>query len=327
MKKILLLGSCSILLFSACTKTNTENSENLTSQQITTLPKKRCGSHEAMQKAYAKDPSLKLKREAIEKFIQQNEKKIADENLTAKRAVIPVIVNVLYRTAQENISMAQIRSQIDVLNEDFNAKNVEYNQVPALFGNVKTNVGFSFELVKVVRKFANKTQWVDESMKFNSEGGINAVSTKNTLNIWVVNHIVDQGEEILGYAYLPGVEPAYDGLVIGYNFFGRTGAVLAPYHKGRTATHEIGHWMNLEHMWGDGFCGTDFVNDTPQHDDANGGCPAYPHLSKCNGKPVEMTMNYMDYTNDACMGMFTYGQKNRARVIFHAGGPRANFFK
>ena len=81
--------------------------------------------------------------------------------------------------------------------------------------------------------------------------------------------------------------------------------------------------MNLRHIWGDATCGNDLVNDTPVANAANFGCPSYPHLSTCTGKPIEMTMNYMDYTDDACMYMFSNGQKGRISAVFAAGGPRA----
>ena len=102
--------------------------------------------------------------------------------------------------------------------------------------------------------------------------------------------------------------------------------VAAPFNKGRTATHEIGHWMNLNHIWGDATCETDNVDDTPQHNASNYGCPAYPHKSTCAGQPTEMTMNYMDYTDDPCMYMFTNGQAARMKATFFAANaPRASF--
>ncbi|MDQ6610555.1 MAG: M43 family zinc metalloprotease, partial [Bacteroidota bacterium] len=88
-------------------------------------------------------------------------------------------------------------------------------------------------------------------------------------------------------------------------------SLYAAYNKGRSATHEIGHWFNLRHIWGDAHCGNDMVSDTPPHDDANYGCPSNTHKSRCSGKPLEQWMNYMDYTDDACMYMFSAGQKTR----------------
>ena len=126
------------------------------------------------------------------------------------------------------------------------------------------------------------------------------------MNIWVCN--IDTG--ILGWAQFPaGGNPATDGVVIDYDKFGTTGTVSPPYNLGRTTTHEVGHWLNLWHIWGDNNCGDDFVNDTPEQEEANYGCKIHPHPS-CNNNG-DMFMNFMDYTNDACMNSFTQGQKNR----------------
>lgn len=138
----------------------------------------------------------------------------------------------------------------------------------------------------------------------------------------------------MGYAQFPGGSASTDGVVIGPQYFGNkaympagsTAYLAAPYDKGRTATHEIGHWMNLRHIWGDATCGSDQVSDTPSHNTANYGCPEANHKSTCAGAPVEMTMNYMDYTDDACMYMFSAGQKNRTRALFTATGPRSGFY-
>ncbi|WP_246186411.1 M43 family zinc metalloprotease [Phnomibacter ginsenosidimutans] len=107
--------------------------------------------------------------------------------------------------------------------------------------------------------------------------------------------------------------------------FGTTGTAAAPFNLGRTATHEVGHWANLRHIWGDATCGNDQVGDTPPHNTANYGCPAQGHKSTCTGTPNELWMNYMDYTDDRCMYMFSTGQKDRMLAVFAAGGPRAGF--
>jgi hypothetical protein len=106
---------------------------------------------------------------------------------------------------------------------------------------------------------------------------------------------------------------------------GRTGNVIAPFDGGRTTTHEVGHWLNLRHIWGDATCGDDFVADTPQQQTSNGGCPAFPHRTCGNTTNGDMFMNYMDYTDDNCMNIFTNGQRLRGRAIFAVGGPRAAF--
>jgi hypothetical protein len=97
------------------------------------------------------------------------------------------------------------------------------------------------------------------------------------------------------------------------------------FNLGRTATHEVGHWFNLRHIWGDMRCGNDQVTDTPPHDASNGGCPSVTHKSRCSGKPFEQWMNYMDYTNDACMYMFTGGQLARMEASMALSTGRYNY--
>jgi hypothetical protein len=133
------------------------------------------------------------------------------------------------------------------------------------------------------------------------------------------------GGGILGYAQFPGGNPATDGVVVDDNAFGDIGTAAAPYGLGRTATHEIGHWLNLRHIWGDATCGNDFVNDTPVAQSSNGGCPPFPKYGSCSTTTPMMTMNYMDYTYDACMYMFTVSQNTRMQASFATGGGRNSF--
>jgi hypothetical protein len=147
-------------------------------------------------------------------------------------------------------------------------------------------------------------------MKHNSSGGHDNWDPTRYLNIWVCN----LGDGLLGYATFPAdlqSDPTNDGVVILYKAFGNIGVLHPDYNLGRTATHEVGHWLNLRHIWGDANCGDDFVDDTPTQQTSNVGCPTFPHVTCSNGPNGDMFMNYMDYVNDACMGMFTQGQKNR----------------
>ncbi|WP_298284972.1 zinc metalloprotease [uncultured Lutibacter sp.] len=225
---------------------------------------------------------------------------------------IPVYVYVIYSNASQNISDAQVNSQISVLNADFNDTN--YNDVPAEFQSVGADIDINFTLATIDRQANSTTNW----------GTNNAVKSAypavpGHLTIWVANI----GGGILGYAQFPGGNASTDGVVISPQYFGTTGTAQAPFDKGRTATHEVGHWLNLRHIWGDGRCKQDdFVADTPSSDGPNYGCPSYPTV---NCRSNDMTMNYMDYTDDACMNMFTLGQKDRMRAIFASGGARENF--
>ncbi|MBC7493829.1 MAG: zinc metalloprotease, partial [Flavobacterium sp.] len=231
------------------------------------------------------------------------------------------IVNVLYRTTAENISLAQIQSQIDILNKDFNALNADL-ATSNPFNAVKANIGVTFVLEQVIRKATTKTSWgTNDAMKKAASGGLAAVSPTTKLNLWICTI----GGGILGYAQFPGGASSTDGVAIDSKYIGNTGTATYPYNLGRTATHEVGHWVNLRHIWGDATCGSDLVSDTPTHDSPNFGVPAAGHRSTCSGTPLEMYMNYMDYTDDRGMYMFSNGQKARVDAIFAVGGSRASF--
>ena len=319
MKKLLLSASVALLMFS-CQKDNDVINED---QSTTTAASahRGCATQEVFEAQLRENPALAQKMADIEAHTQSA---LASSRLVNGKIEIPVVVNVLYRTTAENISLAQIQSQIDVLNQDFNAQNSDYNQVPALFSGVKANVGISFVLDQVIRKSTTKSSWgTRDACKKTKQGGLDPTSPTTKLNLWVATI----GGGILGYAQFPGGSSATDGVVIDSKYFGVTSnsGSSYPYNLGRTATHEVGHWMNLRHIWGDATCGSDLVSDTPVHNTANYGVPTYPHYSTCSGTPVEMTMNYMDYTDDRGMYMFSTGQKARMDAIFVSGGARFSF--
>jgi hypothetical protein len=314
MKKVLITAFTALVLFS-CQNDQSEAAGS----EVSATARRGCATQEVLEAQLKADPMLAIRMNEIEAF---TEKKMLTSRLVNGKVEIPVVVNVLYRTAAENISDAQIQSQIDVLNKDFNALNSDFNSVPALFSGVKANVGITFVLDQIIRKSTTKTSWgTADAMKKTSKGGLAPTSPTTKLNLWACTI----GGGILGYAQFPGGASATDGVVIDSKYFGLSGAGAAPYNLGRTATHEVGHWMNLRHIWGDATCGSDLVSDTPTHNAENYGVPAYPHYSTCTGTPVEMTMNYMDYVDDNAMYMFSNGQKSRMAAIFLSGGPRAAF--
>ena len=303
-----------LLLFSCQNEDRTNGVESASSKRM-------CASQEVLERQLRENPELALKMNDIENF---TEKARAEGRLVNGKIEIPVVVNVLYKTTAENISLALIQSQINVLNADFNAANADYNQVPTLFSGVKANIEISFVLDQVIRKATTKTSWgTRDAMKKSKQGGINPTSPSTKLNFWVCTI----GGGILGYAQFPGGSSNTDGVVCDSKYVGVTSdsGSSYPYNLGRTATHEVGHWLNLRHIWGDANCGSDLVNDTPTHDSANFGVPTYPHYSTCSGTPVEMTMNYMDYTDDRGMYMFSTDQKSRINAIFVSGGSRFSF--
>ena len=316
MKKILLTATAFLMLFS-CQNDQTESTASATN----VIARRGCASNEVLAAQLAADPTLALRMNEIEAFTQKAK---LTNRLVNGKLVIPVVVNVLYRTAAENISDALIQSQIDVLNKDFTATNPDFSSTPAEFAGVAANVDITFELVQIIRKSTTKTSWgTNDVMKNAKRGGIAPTSPTTTLNMWACTI----GGGILGYAQFPGGAASTDGVVIDSKYFGvssNSGASY-PYNLGRTASHEVGHWMNLRHIWGDASCGSDLVSDTPVHKTSNFGVPVYPYVSTCLPAHNEMTMNYMDYTDDRGMYMFTNGQKSRMSALFVSGGARSGF--
>jgi hypothetical protein len=323
MKKITLIAVFLTLLIGC--KKNTSTEVQVT-DDVQVISKRSCAAEEVLKAQMAEDPSLRITMDQIETFTKKAISMGELSRLVNGVIEIPVVVNVLYNTAAENISDAQIQSQIDVLNADFNNTNSDLRKVPAIYTSSIGKVGVRFVLENVVRKFTDKTSWgANDAMKRSNRGGIDATDPAHNLNMWVCN----LGSGLLGYAQFPGGKPATDGVVVLYSAFGsralyRRGTYISYYDLGRTATHEVGHWMNLRHIWGDdgtSCTGSDLVDDTPNQAGYNFGCPAFPTVT-CNNNG-DMSMNYMDYTDDQCMYMFSNGQSQRALAIFAAGGPRA----
>jgi hypothetical protein len=331
MKKFLWGTSFVVLFFIGCKKNSSTElqSSNLNDAQdeLQVITKRSCGSYEVLQQQISADPTLIKRMEAIENFTKNVIANPRLGRLVNGVIEIPVVVNVLYKTSAENISSGQLQSQIDVLNADYNYTNTDKTKVPAAFQPVAASVGVRFVLANVVRKLTNKKSWgTNDAMKKSSLGGIDPTDPASNLNMWSCN----LGQGLLGYAQFPGGAPATDGVVILYSAFGSraiypAGTYTSSYDLGRTATHEVGHWMNLRHIWGDdnaACTGSDLVGDTPNQGGENYGCPSFPHISCSNTPNGDMFMNYMDYTDDACMFMFSSGQKDRALAVFASGGPR-----
>jgi hypothetical protein len=288
-----------------------------------------CGSMDVLSRQLRLDPSLQFRRDQMELFTKSYLSKQTKENgaRTMGEITIPVVIHVVYRTNTENISDAQVLSQIDILNKDYAKQNSDTSTVPDMFKAVASKTGIQFCLAQrdpagnpttgIVRKSTAKTSFVDDdAVKSNSTGGDDPWDRTKYLNIWVCN----LGGGLLGYAQFPGGPASSDGVVILYTAFGNTGVAAAPYNLGRTATHEVGHWLNLYHIWGDANCGDDKVGDTPAQATSNYGCPTFPHKTCSN--QGDMSMNYMDYTDDRCMYMFSAGQASRMNSLFASGGAR-----
>jgi PKD repeat protein len=252
---------------------------------------------------------------------------------------IPVVFHVIYQNASDawNISAAQVQSQIQVLNEDFKRLNADTLNAPAGFRAVAAGSNINFCLAQrdpqgnpssgIVRwAFSQNSSWSTSAIDATIKPATVWDPTRY-LNIWVVN--ISGG--ILGYAQFPvssglaGLTNSgaanTDGVVLLYSSVGRPPAnpFSSVYNRGRTATHEVGHWLGLRHIWGDGSSctATDYCADTPPSDAANYGC-ATTH-SSCSGP--DMVQNYMDYSDDLCMNLFTLNQVQRMWTVL-ANSPR-----
>ncbi|WP_420551991.1 GEVED domain-containing protein [Tenacibaculum aiptasiae] len=292
--------------------------------------KRTCHADEDLKERMAQDPTLEKRMQEIESFTQKRVKEMESYQGKVNGSIItiPVVVHVLYTNSTNNISNAQIQSQLTVLNNDFRRTNSDRTNKWSQAAD--TQIEFRLATVDpngnattgITRTQVATSTWItgQNKMKYASQGGVNAWNTAEYLNMWVVDNIQrPNGDNILGYAQFPGGAAATDGVVMSDQYFGTTGTAKAPFDGGRTTTHEVGHFLNLRHIWGDGGCGVDdFVSDTPESDAPNYGCKT-GHVS-CGSE--DMVQNYMDYSDDSCMNLFTSGQKNRMRAVLLAGGSR-----
>ncbi|MCP9234888.1 zinc metalloprotease [Lewinella sp. JB7] len=286
-----------------------------------------CGSMEYLQQQIIDNPTRELQLERIERFTEQYDTRM-EKALSGGILTIPVIVHVVYGNSTENISDAQIASQIAVLNDDFRRLNADQSNTPADFQPVAADTEIEFCLTQTIRKSTTRSSFgTNDDVKSSAAGGSDAVTPTQAMNVW----ICEIGGGILGYAQFPGGAAATDGIVLDYRYVGTTGTATAPFNLGRTATHEVGHWLNLRHIWGDGGCNVDdFVADTPTAGGPNytGGSCTYPGPNSCRPKGKnggddlpDMFQNYMDYSDDGCMNLFTTGQKDRMWAAISAARP------
>lgn len=282
----------------------------------------RCFTTENEQRLNAIDPSRIANLATFENNVQA---KIRDNDASAFRKVreflnveevktIPLVVHVLYNTERENISDAQILSQIEITNQDFARTNPDAVNTPYPFNEVASSTPIQFCLVKIIRQKTDRQSFAmsGDDVKFSDRGGSDSVDTSKYFNVWVCNLT-----GLLGYGEFPTsrLSDTY-GVVVNYEAFGNTGTVRAPYDKGRTLTHEIAHSLNVYHIFDESNTTeckkTDKVYDIPSQSKATKGCPSFPYTEKCAFEPPGiMFMNYMDYTDDRCMNCFTKEQAKR----------------
>ena len=266
-----------------------------------------------------------LKLQPTRKTLNRSGKLIS--NSTFDTLIIPVVVHILFNTPEQNISDEQVKSQIDVLNEDYKGINSTIAETPDIWKSLISDSKIRFCLASrtpgsnpqnttgIIRKYTSTISYpsYNDSIKFSVLGGSDAWQTSEYLNVWVCN--LQDG--VLGYATLPGGDSLNDGIVVHFKAFGRLENTLSRYDYGRTLTHETGHYFNLIHIWGDDNSGSpcsldDYVSDTPLQSQATYCCPHFPNYDACqtNGNGI-MFMNYMDYSDDKFMQFFTPGQIER----------------
>lgn len=313
----------------------------------------RCASTEYEEYLQSKNPN-RLSDSEFEQWItpkialEKEKRKNAPKDSRVNAVItIPVVVHVIHNGdllgTDENIFDEQVISQIQVLNEDFRRK----SGTPGFNTNaVGADVEIEFALAKrdpsgvltngIDRINLEQASWLTDDIDTTVKP-LTIWNPDKYLNIWIVKFATNS---LLGYAQFPsnstlaGINtnegPANtDGVVIGYTFFGSStyfpgGSYTAPYNTGRTTSHEVGHWLGLRHIWGDGDCSVDdFCVDTPNAGQENYGCPT--GTDSCIPSPgLDMIENYMDYTDDTCMNIFTADQKNRMITVMNNSIRRAS---
>lgn len=296
-------------------------------------PKRRqCAAMQEFERLLEESPSFRTNQRRAEDFTGRAVMSGEAGRVAGKLITIPTVVHVVYKKPKENISQAQIRSQITALNQDFRSTNPDISKVPAPWQGLVGDAKVKFKLATtdpdgnptngVVRVHTDRASFgPGDAVKRANRGGATGWPSDRYLNLWVCT--LSGG--LLGYAQFPGGPKATDGVVVLNTAFGTEGTAAAPFNLGRTLTHEVGHWLNLRHIWGDTLdcSGGDRVADTPNCEGPRGGKPTFPQISCGNGPNGDMFMNYMDYVDDAAMFMFTAGQVSRMSACL--AGPRKSF--
>lgn len=303
-----------------------------------------CGTMRNVQRHIDANPQMAVQYDDMLNYLRamNDEEKQRGTNETNEVIVIPVVFHIIHNGdavgAGENISEAQILSQITALNKQFNAQDADLSKVPAAFQSFVADCQIEFCLAKFDPQ-GNPTTGIERlqysNATWDNENDIDGTLKPATiwdknryLNIWSVRMGGDLASNgVLAYATFPFFGPAnQDGVVSRFNVIGTTGTLMASYNLGKSVTHEVGHWLGLLHTWGTSAgCGDagDYIDDTPDQDDANYGCPTFPLVScVASGPDGDMFMNYMDYSLDACRNMYTLDQK--ARMISILNGTRSS---
>jgi hypothetical protein len=297
-------------------------------------PQRNCGTmqhHEYLKQTRPNyEADLNQYNEQINQYLADRAAGLSIGKSAVTTITVPVVVHVVYRTATENISNAQASSQVTVLNNDFAKLNADAIKVTQpTFSTVASGAQIRFCLAQrdpsgnpttgVVHYSTTVTSFgTNDAVKSSATGGANPWDVTKYVNIWVCN----LGNTLLGYGEFPTASLSNTwGLVLHYKYTGSGGSAVSPYNLGRTGTHEFGHCFNLFHIWGDdgtACTGSDQCSDTPNQSDEHYGCFTQGSIQTdaCSpASPGVMWMNYMDYTNDACMYMFTAQQCARMEAV------------
>ena len=294
--------------------------------------RRQCATMQEYERLLEEQPSFRANQQRAEEYTARAVTTGEADRVARRVVTIPTVVHVVYNKPKENISKAQIQSQMTALNLDFRATNADVANVPDAWKGLVGDAKIKFQLARtdpdgkrtdgIVRVQTDRTSFgPGDAVKRARGGGSPAWPSDAYLNLWVCT----LGGGLLGYAQFPGGPKATDGVVVLNTAFGTEGTATAPFDKGRTLTHEVGHWLNLRHIWGDTLdcSGGDRVPDTPNCRGPNMGKPTYPVISCSNGPHGDMFINYMDYVDDAAMFMFTAGQVARMNACL--AGPRKSF--
>jgi hypothetical protein len=295
------------------------------------IAQRNCGTETSILQQIQANPALLQVRQAKEAHLRDatlHMKQIRAQAKTSYSTVtIPVVVHIVLPNPTV-VTDAQVLAQIATLNLDYIAANADMSQLPSVWRPLIGNSSLQFCLAQrtpdgnptdgIERVKTTKASFtIDnaaQNVKFAATGGADIWDNTRYLNIWVC----DLSNDFLGVATFPGLYPAnQEGVAVDYTGFGSGGSARYPYDKGRTAVHEIGHYFSLRHTWGDEpYCNVDDgIDDTPMQGNNTYGCPVFPKTDTCaHNYPGVMFNNYMDYSDDACMLLFTSDQVDRMRV-------------
>lgn len=298
----------------------------------------KCGTMQLLQEKFNNDPSFKIRFEAnerqLQRSIQQRLSNARTSDVQAISLTVPVIFHIVLAN-QSAVTDAQIQAQVDTLNKDYAGQNGDSVKIPSYFKPLFGKSGIRFRLAQRtptgevsngIERVTTATKTFnigDNTIKYTALGGADAWNTTRYLNVWICS--LSNG--VLGYSTFPTDSiPEEQGVVIMYSSL--PGGTATGFNGGKTATHEIGHYFNLYHIWGDdnGACtGTDFIDDTPNQGNSTSGCPGGVETDNCSPvSPGIMYQNYMDYSGDDCLVMFTNQQVVRMETA--ASTYRASLF-